>query len=112
MAQEQQDVRDAIARARVAARRMVLAQSLADDVGVQIAFQAVLYNLRVIGDSVKAMRPEVLAAVPDFPWAEYADVADVIEPDHFRIDPPEIQRTLEAALDPLDDAMARLATIR
>ena len=109
---EQQEVREAIARARVAARRMVLAQSLADDVGVQIAFQAVLYNLRVIGDGVTAMPPETLAVVPDFPWAEYADVADVIEPDHFRIDPPEIQRTLEAALEPLDDAMTRLAATR
>lgn len=112
MSTQQQDVRDAIARARVAARRMVLAQSLADDVGVQIAFQAVLYNLRAIGDTVKAMPPEALAAVPDFPWAEYADVADVIEPDHFRIDPPEVQRTLEAALDPLDDAMSRLPAAR
>ena len=112
MSTQQQEVRDAIARARVAARRMVLAQSLADDVGVQIAFQAVLYNLRVIGDAVKAMPSEVLAAVPDFPWAEYADVADVIEPDHFRIDPPEIQRTLEAALGPLDAAIARLAAVR
>jgi uncharacterized protein with HEPN domain len=112
MSQEQQDVRDAIARARVAARRMVLAQSLVDEIGVQLAFQAVLYNLRVIGDAVKAIPPDVLARVPDFPWAEYADVADVIEPDHFRIDPPEIQRTLEAALDPLDDAMSRLAPVR
>jgi uncharacterized protein with HEPN domain len=58
------------------------------------------------------MPPEVLAVVPNFPWAEYADVADVIEPNHFRIDPPEIQRTLEAALDPLDDAMARVAAVR
>ena len=112
MSTQQQEVRDAIARARVAARRMVLAQSLADDVGVQIAFQAVLYNLRVIGDAVKAMPPEILAAVPDFPWAEYADIADVIEPDHFRIDPPEIQRTLEAAVEPLDDAMTRLPAQR
>ena len=112
MFSEQQEGRDAITRARVASRRMVLAQSLADDVGVQIAFQAVLYNLRVIGDAVKAIPPDALARVPDFPWAEYADVVDVIEPNHFRIDPPEIQRTLDAALGPLAAAMSRLATAR
>ena len=105
-------IADAIGRARVAARRMVLAQSLVDDIGVQLAFQAVLYNLRVIGDEVKAIPSEMLEVVPDFPWGEYAGIADVIEPNHFHIDPPEIQRGLEVALDPLELAVERLRSQR
>lgn len=104
----QQEILDAIGRARVAARRMVLAQSLADDVGVQIAFQAVLHNLTVIGEAVKSIAPEQRERVPDFPWDEYAAVTDVIEPTYHQIAPAEIQRTLEAALEPLESAVERI----
>jgi len=87
---------------------MVLAQSLADDVGVQIAFQAVLHNLSVIGDSVAELPADRRERVPDFPWDEYAAITTVIEPTYHHIDPAEIQRTLTAALDPLEAAVRRL----
>lgn len=104
----QQEILEAIGRARVASRRMVLAESLADDVGVQLAFQAVLHNLTVIGEAVKTIPADERSRVPDFPWEEYAAVTDVIEPTYHQIAPAEIQRTLEAALEPLKQAVERI----
>lgn len=103
-----QQILAAIGRARVASKRMVLAESLADDVGVQIAFQAVLHNLSVIGEAVKVLTPEQREQVPDFPWDAYAE-ADVIQPTYHQINPAEIQRTLGTALDPLEAAARRIA---
>lgn len=104
----EREILDAIARTRVAAKRMGLAQSLADDVGMQIAFQAVLHNLTVIGEAVKSIPAADRERVPSFPWDEYAAVTDVIEPRYHQIAPAEIQRTLDAALEPLEQAVQRL----
>jgi uncharacterized protein with HEPN domain len=112
MAQAQQEVLYAIARARVASKRMVLAGHLADDIGVQIAFQAILHNLYVIGEVVRSIPPEARERVPDFPWGDYVAVADLIEPTYYTAVPAEVQGTVEAALDPLEAAMHRLTARR
>lgn len=109
MAQAQNEILQAIARARVAAKRMVLAGHLADDVGVQLAFQAILHNLAVIGDAVRSIPSETLERDADFPWGDYAAAADLVEPTYYRIVPAEVQHTVEAALDPLEAAVHRLS---
>ena len=112
MAPAQQQILDAIARARVASKRMVLAENLADDTGVQIAFQAILHNLSVIGEAVTAIPPETLERDPDFPWGEVAAMPGMIEPTYHHIVPADIRRTLDAALDPLEAAVHRLTARR
>jgi uncharacterized protein with HEPN domain len=102
------DSLDAIARARVADKRLRLAESLGDEVGVQIAFQAILHNLFVIGEAVKAIPAEILERDPATPWSEIAALRDVIGHHYHRIVPDIIHRTVEADLGPLDAAVRRL----
>jgi uncharacterized protein with HEPN domain len=105
-----QDILDAIARARLADRRMRLAESLVDEAGVQIAFQAILYNRIVIGEAVKAIPAEILERDPDTPWAEFAAMPGVLSPNFFRIEPESVHRAVEEDLGPLDLAVRRLRT--
>jgi uncharacterized protein with HEPN domain len=103
-----QVILDAIGRTRVADRRMRLAQSLVDDVGVQLAFQAILHNLSVIAEAVTALPPDLLERDPKTPWDEYAAMRDLIAPTYHHIVPEAVHRTLEPVLDPLDVAVRRL----
>jgi len=102
------EILDAIARARVADKRMRLGESLGDDVGVQVAFQAILHNLFVIGEAVKEIPAEILEQDPEIPWSEIAGLRDVIGPNYPRIVPASIHRSVEEELGPLDLAIRRL----
>lgn len=61
------DILTAISRARVADRRLRLADSLGDEEGVQIAYDAFLLNLHVIGEAVTALPPTILERDPSTP---------------------------------------------
>jgi uncharacterized protein with HEPN domain len=103
-----QDILDAIARARVADKRMRLADSLGDDTGVQIAFQAILHNLYVIGQAVKAIPDEILERDPETPWSEFAAMREVTAANYHRIVPAIIHRTVQDDLEPLAESVRRL----
>ena len=49
-----------IAHARAADDRLQRAESVGDEVGVQIAFESILRNFFIIGEAVKAIPTEVL----------------------------------------------------
>ncbi len=102
------DILSAIARARVADERMRQAELLDDDAGVQVAFEAILHNLFVIGEAVKAIPAEILEQDPETPWSEIAAMRDVIGHHYHRIVPAIIHRTVEADLGPLEAAVRRL----
>lgn len=105
-----QDILAAIMRARVADRRLRLGESLGDDVGVQIAYQAILHNLSVIGETVKAIPAEILERDADMPWADVAARGDVLGHDHQLIATADVHRTVEADLGRLEAAVRRLRT--
>lgn len=102
------DVLEAVTSARVADQRLRLAESEGDEVGVRIAFQAILHNLFVIGEAVKAIPVEVLEQDPETPWSEIAAMRDVIGHHYHRIVPEIIHRTVESDLGPLEEAVRRL----
>jgi uncharacterized protein with HEPN domain len=102
------DILEAIARARVADRRMRLGESLCDEEGVQIAFQAILHNLVVIDEALKAIPMEILERTPGAPWSEFEAMRDLIVPDYLHVDPAAVHRTVEAELGRLDAALRRL----
>jgi len=103
-----QGILDAIARARVADKRMQLAESLGDDVGLQIAYQAILHNLFVIGEYVSVMPPELLARDTDTPWGEIAGMRQLLGLNYHRIEPEVIHRTVDVDLGRPDAAVRRL----
>lgn len=102
------DILEAIRSARVADQRLRLAESLGDEAGVKIAFQAILHNLFVIGEAVKSIPVEILEQDPDTPWSEIAAMRDVIGHHYHRIVPEIIHRTVESDLEPLETAVRRL----
>lgn len=102
------DILDAIAHARAADERMHLAESSGDVTGVQTAFEAILHNLFVIGEEVKALPPEVLDRDEGIPWGDIAALRDVIGHHYHRIVPEIIHRTVQSDLGPLEEAVTRL----
>lgn len=101
------DILSAILRVRVADRRMRLARSLADDTGVQIGFQAVQYNLAIIGDAVHALPVELLEREPGTPWGELAARRDIGAHDWKPVVPAVVPPS-EVDLDALEEAVVRL----
>ena len=51
-----------------------------------MAFDAILRNLAVIGEAVKALPEESIASKPEVPWASIAGLRNVVVHEYFRID--------------------------
>lgn len=92
------DILDAIRSARVADDRMRKAEAHDDVAGVQVAFDAILHNLVVIGEAVKALPSEVVDQDPGVPWGDIAAMRDVIGHHYHRIVPAIIHRTVDTGL--------------
>ncbi len=67
-----------------------------------MAYDAILRNLAVIGEAVKALPHEFTAAHPEIPWPSIAGLRNVVIHEYFRINPVLIR-------DILDDALAQLS---
>jgi uncharacterized protein with HEPN domain len=106
------DILEAISHARIADKRLRLADSLGDEAGVQIAFESILHNLFVIGEAVKALPLEILDREPQTPWRDIAAMRDVIGHHYHRIVPEIIHGTVEADLGPLETTVRRLRRTR
>lgn len=102
------DILEGITRARVADQRMRLAETQGDETGVQIAFEAILHNLFVIGEAVKALPSTILDGEPETPWSEIAAMRDVIGHHYHRIVPAIIHRTVDQDLGPLEVTVTRI----
>lgn len=104
------EILDAIARARVADKRMRLGESLGDAVGVQVAYQAILHNLTVIGEAVASLPADLLARDPETPWHQVAALADVTVRNYQLIPSDDIHSAVDDDLASLDVAVRRLRT--
>lgn len=107
-----QDILDAIARARVADKRMRLGESLGDEIGVQVAYQAILHNLTVIVEAAKAVPAEILERDAETPWGEFTAMGDVLGHNYHLIDAAEVHRTVEVDLGLLEKAVHRLIAVQ
>lgn len=59
-------------------------EKFADD---EMLFDAVLFNLEVIGEAVKKLPAEAKATVPDADWSGPARMRDLIAHHYFAVDP-------------------------
>lgn len=58
------------------------------DAGIaNMAFDAVLRNLAVIGEAVRSLPDEFRDRVPDVPWASIAGLRNIVVHEYFRVDP-------------------------
>mgnify|MGYP000567755306 CR=1 FL=1 len=103
------DIVERTARIGVAERLLT-----SPDTGVaETAFDAVLYDLVVIGEAVKNLPDEVLERHPDIPWSEIAKMRDVLAHIYFRVRSEVVKATIDEPLAALKAAceaeLARLS---
>lgn len=102
------DMLRAIHRAQRADARLARAAATHDLDGVDIAFDAILHNVFVIGEAAKALPPALRAAHPEVPWAGIIGMRDVIGHQYHRVVPEIIHATVARDLTPLAEAIRHL----
>jgi uncharacterized protein with HEPN domain len=73
-----------------------------------LVFDAVRVRLIEIGEAVKAIDPEVLAAEPDIPWVDVAGMRNHLAHRYFDTAQAIVQVTVDHDLPPLIEAVRRL----
>lgn len=102
------DIRDAVDRISRAVEALEQAEVEGTEDEAQLAFDALLYRLLVIGEAVKALPADLLARQPQIPWHEIARLRDLLAHHYYRVDARVIRRTVEAPLSELKEAVAKL----
>jgi uncharacterized protein with HEPN domain len=102
------DIRTAAERVSRAVEALERAEARGTDDEAQLAFDALLYRLVVIGEAVKAPPADLLARQPQVPWREIVRLRDLLAHHYYRVDALIIRRTVESPLAELQDAVARL----
>jgi uncharacterized protein with HEPN domain len=102
------DIHDAAAQASRAVTALERAEAASAENDAQLAFDALLYRLVVIGEAVKALPADLLARQPQVPWREIARLRDLLAHHYYRVDAQVIRRTVEAPLDELRNAVTHL----
>lgn len=74
----------------------------------RMAFDAVLYNLVVIGEAVAALPPPVRDRAPDVPWRDVVATRNFLAHQYFGVSGEVVRRTLDEPLEVLRHACVRL----
>ena len=72
-----------------------------------MAYDAVLRNLGVIGEAVRALPADARDAMPDVPWASIAGLRNIVVHEYFRVDPDLILDIVNHQLGPLAQRLRR-----
>lgn len=72
----------------------------------EMAYDAVLRNLAVIGEAVKALPADLKATHPDVAWPAIAGLRNVVIHEYFRVNRDAIRDILDNQLTPLTQALA------
>jgi uncharacterized protein with HEPN domain len=102
------DILAAVARAKQAERHMVAAEKAHDEAGINVAFDAILYNLVVIGEAVNALPSELIANRPEIPWRDVVDMRNFLSHEYFRVQAEVVRQTIDEPLDQLRRACEQL----
>lgn len=74
----------------------------------RIRRDALLYNLLILGEAVKALGDETKARRPEVPWRQIGGLRDVLAHEYYRIDLTEIESILKRDLPALETAITTL----
>jgi uncharacterized protein with HEPN domain len=103
------DILAATDRINDAETMLAAAEDAGDEATARVAFDAVLYNLVVIGEAVNALPAAVVAADRDVPWRDIVDLRNFLAHEYFRVHSEMVRRTVDAPLARLRMAIERLA---
>lgn len=99
-----QDILDAVARCLDYQPHLMSS----DRAIAAMAYDAVLRNLAVIGEAVRALPKDVKSLAPAVPWASIAGLRNVVVHEYFRVDAATIVAIVQDDLIPLVDALKGL----
>ncbi len=71
----------------------------------EMAFDAILRNMAVIGEAVRALPAEIIASMPDIPWTSIAGLRNIVVHEYFRVNPELISDIVDNYLDQLAKAL-------
>lgn len=78
------------------------------EAATELKRDAILYNLLIIGEAVKALNEETRALRQEVPWRQIGGLRDVIAHEYYRIDMSEVRRIVDQDLGQLAAAVAAL----
>lgn len=70
-----------------------------------MAYDAILRNLAVLGEAVRALPEGARAEYPDVPWPSIAGLRNVVIHEYFRVDPGVVRDIVDNQLGPLADQL-------
>lgn len=102
------DILAAIARIKLAEVQLTAADEDGDDSAAQVAFDAVLYNLVVIGEAVNALPVALTDHETEVPWRDIVDMRNFLSHEYFRVQAEVVHHTIDEPLERLRVACERL----
>jgi len=94
-----EDILDRIRRIAIAERYMTESIGKSDDEAAEMAFDAILYNLVVIGEAVKSLDTEMKLRSPHIEWKEIIGLRDLLAHQYFQIDVAVIKASIDQPLE-------------
>ncbi len=80
----------------------------ADRSSERIRRDALLYNLLILGEAVKALDDETKARRPEIAWRQISGLRDLLAHEYYRIDAAEIDSIIKRDLPALESAITAL----
>ena len=72
---------------------------------VEMAFQAAIRYIAVVGEAANHLPETVRTAMPEMPWAAIVEMRNILVHEYFRVDTKVVERTIDRDLLPLADAL-------
>lgn len=102
------DILTAVDRVKRAELQLSAADQAGDESAMDVAYDAVLYNLAVIGEAVNALPDDVTSQESDVPWRDIVDLRNFLSHEYFRVLAEVVHRTIDEPLEQLRAAGQRL----
>jgi uncharacterized protein with HEPN domain len=92
------DILERISRIESAEVMLVEAESNENWEVAKTAFDAILYDLLVIGEVVKTLDERLKQAHPRIPWREIAGMRDILAHEYFRVSSSIVRSTIDVPM--------------
>ena len=81
---------------------LVASEAIKDWEVAKTAFDAILYDLIVIGEIVKSLSESIKRAHPLIPWREITGMRDILTHEYFRVNSSIVRATIDSPLAELN----------